>query len=94
MHLTATKRPEPMDSRPMMACGHSANARHNGQPCCVICTPNPDAHRVVDVPDLTGRLAKCSNCQNTKPSSVELPFFEHRPGDKFDMFYDGCKGWN
>ena len=27
-------------------------------------------------------------------SKVELPFFEHRPGQPYDYFYCGCFGWD
>ncbi len=63
---------------PMMKCGHAANATNgHDQPSCAICvglTPNADL--VVDAPDLTGRIAKCS-CGNAQPSSTKLPFFEY-----------------
>lgn len=28
------------------------------------------------------------------PSSLDLPFFEHRPTEPFDRFYCGCNGWD
>lgn len=61
-----------MSSKPMMKCGHAANAvcsSLNGVkydppiPSCVIC----DCHELVPAPDLTGRKAVCSyrNCKQT-----------------------------
>jgi hypothetical protein len=52
--------------KPMMKCGHAANATTiiNGIsiPCCVICAAiAPGAYEVQDsVPDLQGRMASCS----------------------------------
>lgn len=46
-------------SGPLMACGHSAQGITDGQPVCAICWPSPDARRVADTPDLTGRMARC-----------------------------------
>ncbi len=28
------------------------------------------------------------------PSSLDLPFFEHRPNEEYDRFFCGCMGWN
>lgn len=78
---------------PMMKCGHSANAVFNDKPCCAICAPSPDAYEVVETPDVTGRKAKCSDCDYVRDSSVDLPFFEYRPDEEYDKFYCGCMGW-
>ena len=48
---------------PMMSCGHAANSigrrpgEIEGQPACVICSCFDVA---TDVPDLTGRMARCT----------------------------------
>jgi hypothetical protein len=80
---------------PMMKCGHAANGTtHSGKPCCVICAGiHPGADVVVDEPDLTGRVAKCSDCGCEVKSDMGLPFFEYRPTRKFDVFYCGCRGF-
>lgn len=38
------------------------------------------------------RGAKTCPCE--RPSSTELPFFEHCPGKPFDSFYCGCMSWD
>jgi hypothetical protein len=74
----------------------------NNKPCCVICAgitknafiikkeidenKNPTA-------GLEGRKAKCVYCGSIVDSSWNLPFFEYKPNDKYDSFYDGCYGW-
>lgn len=82
-----------------MKCGHVANAttKVNGVEihCCVICAPNKNAYEInTDIPDLTGRRAKCSYCEKSTTSSFDLPFFEHKPDSEFDEYYDGCFGWD
>jgi hypothetical protein len=81
-------------SQPLMMCGHAANATHNGDPACVICVGIDPGALVIDAspPDLTGRLAKCSYCGSERPSSTDLPFFEHR--ESGDYYYCGCRGWD
>ncbi len=81
----------------MLACGHSANAvDENGNPCCAICFGLKDgaSETVVKTPDLKGRKAKCSMCDRTEPSSIDLAFFEYRPEKPTDLYYCGCKGWD
>ena len=84
--------------KPMMQCGHAANAKDNqGNPCCVICAGiNPGAKTIAtDLPDLDGRKAKCGyGCGSTRDSSTDLAFFEHRPDRECDKYYCGCQGWN
>lgn len=76
-------------SKPMMKCGHAANASHQGEPTCVICWPDPKAREIADdAPDLTGRTARCAywrgGCKSQQPSSTSLAFFEYcGPGSKF-----------
>ncbi len=80
----------------MMRCGHAANATdENGNPSCVICVGIVPGATVVDEPpDLTGRRAKCPDCDLFVDSETSLAFFEHRPNKDFDMYYCGCSGWN
>ena len=82
--------------KPMMGCGHSANATDAaGHPVCVICYGIvKGATEVVGRPVLEGRRAKCPYCKGTTPSSTELPFFEHCPSKEFDSYYCGCRGWD
>jgi len=64
-------------SSPMMGCGHAANATSNGEPSCCICAGiHPGATTVIEMPDLTGRMARCT-CGNEEPSNpARLAFFE------------------
>lgn len=84
-------------SRPLMKCGHTANAVNSvtGKPVCAICVGlTPDAEVVNEnPPDLTGRVAKCY-CGATKPSSFDLAFFEYRPDKAWDSYYCGHAGWD
>lgn len=75
----------------LMKCGHTANAESNGKPCCVIC----DCFEIDEnKPDLTGRKARCSYCGKQVDSNFNLPFFEYKPNELFDSYYDGCFGWD
>ncbi|KKN22342.1 hypothetical protein LCGC14_0916080 [marine sediment metagenome] len=66
---------------PMMKCGHTAMAINGKkEPCCVICHGDPRSEIIDDLPELTGRLAKCG-CGNTRESSIELAFFEYKGQD-------------
>lgn len=85
----------------MMKCGHAANAQYtdtdgNKKPCCAICAGiNSRAYEIADdVPDLSGRKARCSYCGKTTESNFNLAFFEYRPDRETDSFYDGCMGWD
>lgn len=82
--------------KPMMGCGHAANARtHTGDPVCVICYGiMAGATEVVPSPNLEGRVARCSDCKSEVPSGLALAFFEYRPDNDSDRFYCGCRGWN
>ena len=82
---------------PMMECGHAANAEDSkGNPCCAVCVGiHPGAEKVAkNPPDLTGRMAKCTYCSATVPSSPKLPFFEYCPQIERDSYYCGCRGWD
>lgn len=82
--------------KPMMTCGHTANAYTldaNGKkiPVCVIC----DCVTIADnTPSLEGRLAECDDCGHKVPSDSNLPFFKYRPNQETDSYYDGCYGWD
>src|SRR5215467_7499998 len=68
------------DTKPMMACGHAANAvdMKTGQPVCAICVGlTADAQVTATAPDLTGRRARCT-CGKSVPSKLTLAFFEYR----------------
>lgn len=79
-----------MMNKPMMKCGHAANATVNGKPACAICM----CEEIAKTPDLTGRFAKCPFCGHETESNINLPFFEYRPNDEYDRYYDGCFGWD
>ncbi len=72
--------------RPMMACGHRANATRtwpDGREtdACVICAGDPRADQIVEGPDLTNREAECAHCRKRVPSTQAVAFFEYRgPG--------------
>lgn len=81
----------------LMKCGHTANATYgeDNKPCCLICSPKPEAFEVItELPDLTGRKARCSDCGEIVNSNWNLPFFEYCPDKEFDRFYSGCFGWD
>jgi len=80
----------------LMKCGHVANAiDENGNPCCAICLPKKEAMEIKEEnPSLEGRKAKCSDCGNIVDSSYDLSFFEYKPNEEYDSFYDGCCGWD
>lgn len=81
----------------IMKCGHAANGvDKDGKPYCVICAGlTPNAYIVDDnVPDLTGRKARCSQCGCIVPSNANLFLFEYRPNWDYDKFYCGCGGWD
>lgn len=79
-----------------MKCGHTANAEYDGgKPCCLICAPNKEAYEIEnDKPSLEGRKAKCTECGQIADSNWSLPFFEYKPDEKYDSYYNGCYGWD
>lgn len=83
---------------PMMKCGHAANSQdtRTGKPCCAICIGIDPRATIPDdnPPDLTGREAKCFDCNRTIPSSPGLAFFSYRPDKALDQYYCGCRGWD
>jgi hypothetical protein len=82
---------------PLMKCGHAANATdEEGRQVCVICIGiNPGADEIDENPPiLEGRMAKCTYCKSTMPSSTELPFFTYLGDKEKDDYYCGCRGWD
>lgn len=89
---------------PMMKCGHAANAVKYGTdiPVCCMCHGIKAGWDEVDnkTPNLENRIARCSyynshRCGQTEtPSSVDLPFFQHRPEMEYDSYYCGCWGFD
>ena len=84
-----------MSDRPLMKCGCVAQGEITApgptRPVCVI----HDCDVPADVqPDLTGRTASCSLCDNQAPSSLDLAFFEYHPDWNTDRFYCGCRGFD
>lgn len=82
--------------RPLMKCGHAANATDtNGNPVCVICiTPgkkDDPAIVVIELPSLEERKAICAYCSEPIDSNIDLAFFEYRPDKKYDSYYCGCE---
>lgn len=79
----------------MMKCGHAANAKSNGKPCCAICIGIiPGADEVAPPPNLSGRMASCCYCDNVDSSEKKLAFFKHWPDRDRDEYYCGCRGWD
>jgi hypothetical protein len=70
--------------KPMMMCGHAANATSNGKPSCAICIGDPRAITVnLAEIDLTGRKAKCYCGKTTESNLNRCAFFEHKGADSF-----------
>lgn len=94
-----------MNDKPMMICGHAANAISDGKPACAICGCFEVSDKVID---LTDRKARCSYygrtikirgrepfvCKSEVSSRITLPFFEHKPESEHDGYYCGCWGWD
>lgn len=85
----------------LMKCGHIANGSMvlsdgTTKRVCVICAGlGKGAEEVADEqPKLDGRRAKCLSCSNETESAGNLAFFEYRPDADYDLFYDGCYGWD
>lgn len=92
-------------SKYLMKCGHVSNSTtFDGKPACAICIgTNPNAliidHEVKNDEGLEGRFAICIDSKNgseksIRPSKWTLPFFEYRPNEKYDYYYDGSWGWD
>ncbi len=96
--------------KPMMKCGHVANAvrKLNGGeevPVCVICAGIDTGASEIDEspPDLSKRYAKCGYKRKrngtlhgpaVRSDKDKLAFFEHLPDEEFDDYYCGCWGWD
>jgi len=85
-------------TKPIMECGCAANGTLRQMDGIVFDPPIPicavhDCTIIMTPPDLTGRTAKC-NDHGEVPSSLDLPFFQHRPEWPHDRYYCGCRGWN
>lgn len=87
----------------MMKCGHAANARKSGtsDPVCAICIGiDPGADQVAEAPNLSNRMAICTyrggqrGVHGKVKSNTDLPFFELRDKEEFDLYYCGCHGWD
>ena len=85
-----------MSRKVLMKCGHSVTVEIGFDPLCPICYGiKPGAVEMDPIqPELIDRRARCSYCKGECDSSLDLPFFEHRPSYPFDDYYCGCKGWN
>ena len=69
------------DTPPTLTCGCTANAVSglDGHPTCVI----HQCSEIVQRPDLTDRVATCSDCGSMVLSSFNLPFFKYQgPGSR------------
>jgi hypothetical protein len=88
------------NTKPIMKCGHTANATttidNETIHCCVICAGMTKENIILQdkQPDLKNRKAKCDYCKKTAKSNANLPFFEHKPEQKYDSYYCGCFGWD
>ncbi len=81
-----------MNNRPLMKCGHIANAYDkDNKPCCAICNCFEIAE---SKPNIQGRKAKCRQCGRITDSDYNLPFFEYRKNSEYDSYYCGCYGWD
>lgn len=85
-------------NNPIMKCGHAANAVHqpSGKQVCAACIGITADAEIIDENhiDLAERVAKCTYCKNTAPSSAPLPFFGSQPSLEHDSYYCGCRGWD
>ena len=79
-----------------MKCGHEANAKFDGKPCCVICSGINHGWNIIEEnkPNLTNRKCKCDHCKKIVNSINAVAFFEYKPDEEFDKHYDGCFGWD
>lgn len=40
------------------------------------------------------KRAKCGMCSNTMIANDRAPHYVNRPGETFDEYYCGCRGWD
>lgn len=85
-----------MDKHPMMKCGCVASGVLTRRAGVLVNPPVPycgvhQCEEVVEPPDLTDRMARCSyGDHGRKPSSLDLAFFEYR-GDGSRWATEICK---
>lgn len=78
----------------LMKCGCANNAvRTKGDKDIPVCSYH-DCEEILPRPELKGRWAECLYCENIRDSSLDLPFFQYRPGNFHDWYVCGCKGWD
>lgn len=83
-----------VETKPLMKCGHAANATTEGKPCCAICIGiDAGAEEIAETPNLEGRKSKCG-CGKVISSNMNLPFFEYCSDKEYDHYYCGHGGWN
>lgn len=81
--------------RYLMECGHVNNAvTFDGKPCCAICACDSIDREVHGREFLEDREAECPYCHKRTESAWNLPFFEYKPDQDHDEYYDGCFGWD
>jgi len=80
----------------LMKCGCRAQGTDSrGNPVCITHFGlKGGAVQVAEIPVLTGRQARCCYCKKITNSSLDLPFFEYKPNEKYDGYYSGCRGWD
>ena len=76
----------------LMQCGCRAMG-HDSKTGKEICLTHM-CEEPMELPDLTGRTAKCTYCKTEVNSSVGLPFFVYENDKGRDRFYCGCMGWD
>ena len=92
-----------------MRCGHATTAVDgSGHPVCPLCQNYLGRTVAETQPVLEGRVARCwydtegvhkpigreRAVPGPVPSSLDLPFFEYRPGKAEDGYYCGCQSWD
>lgn len=87
----------------LMKCGHVAQSTtiRNGKliPVCAICVGLTEKATIVEkeargCEGLENRNAKCRFCNSIVSSNWDLPFFEYKPDQEMDSYYNGCFGWD
>ena len=75
-----------------MKCGHIAQGyNQKGEPICIICDCSEIDN---EKPDLTGRMAYCTECSSCTQSDWNLAFFKYNENLGYDEYYCGCHGWD
>ena len=89
----------------LMGCGHVTGTTllKNGSPVCPICYEIEKGYDEIiceasGTMGLEGRKAISPQTpvsfRKIVDSSWDLPFFEHRPNEEYDVYYDGYYGFN